>query len=84
MMSGYIRITVGSILGISLFLGWWFIWLPVLLWYAVYENTWWVVILAVVIDGYYGAFYEIPHQSLAVLLIAIMMHLLRPYIFTQQ
>lgn len=73
----FVAVTTG------LFLGWWFLWVPVLVWYAVYTNGWWVVLIAILVDGYYGAFYTVPYQALLAFVIVSAMECLRPYLFTR-
>ena len=72
----------GSAVILGLFFGWWVLWVPTLVWYSIYESAWWLVLLAILIDAYYGAFYAIPYQSLLAFSIAVLMELLRPYLFT--
>ena len=72
----------GGVVVIGLFLGWWLLWVPALIWYSIYVSAWWLVLLAILVDAYYGAFYTIPYQSLVALCIAVLMEFLRPYLFT--
>ena len=70
-------------ISVALLLGWWFVYVPLLVWYAVYTDPWWIVVVAIIIDGYYGAFYMVPYQSLLVFMIVFVMSYLRPYFLTR-
>lgn len=76
-----VKAFVGGVCGLGLFLGWWWFWLPALVWYAIYANAWWLVLLAIVIDGYYGAFYTIPYQTMVVFVLVAGIEVLRPHAF---
>ncbi len=62
---GYLaEISVLLLVLISMFVGWWVIWVPVTFLYAVRYHPTWVVLVAVLVDGYYGAFYSLPYITL--------------------
>ena len=73
---------VAILVGAGLLMGWWFLWAPLLVWYSIYKNGWWLVLLAIIIDGYYGAFYLVPYQSLLASAVVVVSEYVRPYIFT--
>lgn len=82
-MSAPVRhVVTGVAVGIGLLAGWWWIYAPIAVWYSVRTNGLWLVLLAVLVDGYYGAFYIVPYQSLIMLTIVLAAELLRPHLFT--
>lgn len=82
MMSPFTHTVITASLGICLLLGWWFAWVPILLWYARYTDGWWVVLIAILVDGYYGAFYAVPYQSLLAFAIVSVFSYVRPHLFS--
>ena len=79
-MSPLTHSVVTGTLGVCFLLGWWFVWVPILVWYAIYTDGWWVVLIAVLVDGYYGAFYAIPYQSLLAFAIVSVLSYIRPHL----
>ena len=67
---------------VAVLLGWWFVWVPLLIWYSISKNGWYLVLAVILIDGYYGAFYAIPYQSLLAGLVVFATEYARPFILT--
>ena len=73
---------IAGVASVALFIGWWWVWVPVVCLYAWYYDGWWIVIVAVLIDGYYGAFSAVPILSMATLALVIVVTMIRPLIYT--
>lgn len=65
-----------------MYFGWWFVWVPGIIWYSYRYTDAWMVGAAIAIDGYYGAFFAIPVLSLIVAGAYIIGHAIRPYLYT--
>ena len=79
-MKSTLKITlyVGAVVTASL--GWFVLTLPLALGFAIVANPVWLIPAAVVIDGYFGAWYSIPWLTLLTSGFFVMMELVRPHI----
>lgn len=48
----------------SLLSSYWLVAIGLVTWIAYWHPVWWLFILAVLLDGYFGAFYDLPILSL--------------------
>lgn len=64
-----------------LFSSWWYIALPLAIWLTLSYGLTLPVLTAVLIDGYFNAFANIPYLTLTVLGCGVCVLLLRPYFF---
>lgn len=72
----------GTVVLVAAWLGWWWLWVPMLMWFTVTNRGWGLVVGVIVIDAYYGAFMGVPVQSLVALGVVSVMELVRPYLYT--
>ena len=49
----------------TLLSSYWFLAIMIVTWVAYWYPSWWLFILVVLLDGYFGAFYQVPVLSLA-------------------
>lgn len=71
-----------SVVLVGAWLGWWLLWVPVLLWFAVSHRGWGLVVGIILIDAYYGAFTTLPWQSLVAFAAVCLMEVIRPNLYT--
>lgn len=50
----------------SLLEGWWLVTVVTVTWFAYWYPAWWLFVVAVLLDGYYGTFATVPTLSLVV------------------
>jgi hypothetical protein len=55
----------------------WFV-LPLVFWYTFLFTGYELIILAILVDGYFGAFYSVPIISIMAISIVFLMDLLKP------
>lgn len=49
----------------TLLQGYWFAVIMIVTWFSYWHPSWWLFIIAVLVDGYYGAYFDVPVLSLA-------------------
>jgi hypothetical protein len=63
--------------------GWFFIAVPLLLYFTFYYSAAWVVPVALLIDGYFGALYTFPKLTVFTLVWFIVSELIKPHLLWQ-
>ena len=58
----------------------WLVLLPLLFWYAVWYQTYELIIVAVLIDGYVGGFYDWPLYTIITTALVLILEWVRPRI----
>ncbi len=66
-----LRIILFSLLGLSIFNQFYLVAMFLFLWYLLVYTGYELVILAILLDGYYGAFYAVPVLTLVTFLVWI-------------
>ena len=61
---------------------WWWLVLPLAVWLTMVSGLFVPVIVAVLIDGYFNAFAQVPYVSLVVAGLAVTTWVLRPYLYS--
>lgn len=61
----------------SLLSSYWLVAILLVTWIAYWHPVWWLFVVAVLIDGYFGAFYGVPTLSLAFGLFAVVVEALK-------
>lgn len=54
--------------------------LPVLVWYLIKNDSYELIILAILIDGYYQAFYSVPILSIGAVILVGSINLIKPHL----
>ncbi len=50
---------------LSLLQGYWIVAIAVVTWFSYWHPSWWLFLVVVLVDGYFGAFSEVPVLSLS-------------------
>jgi hypothetical protein len=61
--------------------GWWVVWVPALVWYAVYNHGALLVAAILCVDAYYGGFAALPWQTCIAFVIVALFAYLRPRLY---
>jgi hypothetical protein len=70
----FLIISWGLVAGIFYFV------LPLLVWYLIRNDSYELIILAILIDGYYQAFYSIPMISIGAVILVGSINLIKPHL----
>ncbi|MEZ4104523.1 MAG: hypothetical protein R3B60_04555 [Candidatus Paceibacterota bacterium] len=57
---------------------WYFFAVPFVIWYLFNFSGYELIILAILIDGYFGAFYNFPYLSVGVLVVVFLVDFIKP------
>lgn len=80
----YYATLTAILVAVGAFLGLWWIWIPFFIWYGLYHNSWWLVIILILVDGYYGAFSSVPMYTILAISLFVVLEVVRPYILIKK
>lgn len=72
------------LVAVGAFLGLWWVWIPSFVWYGFYRNTWWLVVILILVDSYYSAFSSLPLYTILALGLFVILETGRPYILIKK
>ena len=65
----------------AMFMGWWWLWVPLAFLVTYVSYGIFAIIVALLVDGYFGAWTGIPYVTFSVIAIVFLVGALRPYLY---
>lgn len=76
------RFLLSFVLILPILLHWWFIWVPGVMWVSFRHGAAWFIVVAFLLDGYFGHFHTWPVLTVSALVWYWIVTIVRPHITT--